>query len=134
MKSGSERSMPSWPKGANALAVLKEKGHSLEGIDTAFEVHDSDWNEPSSLSRLLGAIKATGSAVAPSSEGGLFKYGSDDAITANLRILNDGARFVVGSVTSSDEARRRTPRGLEGFWLLAEAARPTIVKAEPAFP
>ena len=127
--------------GANALAALKEKGHPLEGVAATFELHDYDWNEPTSLARLLEKVRATGGLVAASSEGGLFEYGTDSAITANLRILHDGARFVAGSVTSGDEIRRRMiamsgfqliPRGLEGFRPLAEAARFTIVKAEPA--
>jgi hypothetical protein len=127
--------------GANALAVLKEEGHPLEGIDAAFELHDYDWNDPSCLARLLEKSKAMGGVVAASSEGGLFEYGTDDAIIANLSVLHEAARFVVGSVTSSDEIRRRMiamsgfqviPRGLEGFRPLAEAARFTIVKAEPA--
>jgi hypothetical protein len=127
--------------GANALAVLKQRGHPLAGVDAVFEFHDYDWNEPRDLARLLEKIKATDGTVAASSEGGLFEYGTDDAITANLRILRDGTRFVAGSVTSSDEIRRRMiamsgfkviPRGLEGFRPLAEAAGFTIVKAEPA--
>jgi hypothetical protein len=127
--------------GANALAVLKEKGHPLEGVDAAFELHDYDWNEPAGLARLLETITAAGGVVAASSEGGLFEYGTDDAIIVNLRVLHEAARFVAGSVTSSDEMRRRMiamsgfqviPRGLEGFRPLAEAARFTIGKAEPA--
>lgn len=127
--------------GANALAVLKGKDNPLAGIDATFELMDYDWNEPAALAHLLEKIVAAGGVVAASSEGGLFEYGTDDAIIANLRVLHGTARFVAGSVTSNDEIRRRmiamsgfqvVPRGLEGFRPLAEAADFTIIKAEPA--
>jgi hypothetical protein len=127
--------------GANALTVLKEKGHSLDGVDVAFAHQDYDWNETGSLSVLLSTIKSRGGVAAASSEGGLFEYGSDEAIVENLRVLHDGVRFIAGSVTSGDEIRRRMiamsgfqviPRGIEGFRPLAEAARLTIAKTEPA--
>jgi hypothetical protein len=127
--------------GANALTVLREQGNPLAGIDASFEHHDYDWNEPAGLARLLAKIMVAGGVIAASSEGGLFEYGSDDAIIANLRVLHENARFVAGSVTSSDAIRRRMitmsgfqviPRGLDGFRPLAEAARFTIVRSEPA--
>lgn len=127
--------------GANALAVLKQQGNPLDGVDAAFEHHDYDWNEPQGLTRLLEEIAAAGGIVAASSEGGLFEYGSDDAIIANLRVLHESARFVAGSVTSSDEIRKRMiamsgfqviPRGLDGFKPLADAARFTFARSEPA--
>lgn len=127
--------------GANALAVLKEKGNPLDGVGAAFEHHDYDWNEPQQLARLLEEIAPTGGVVAASSEGGLFEYGSDDAIIANLRVLYKGARFVAGSVTSGDAIRKRMiamsgfqviPRGLDGFQPLADQAGFAIAKAEPA--
>lgn len=127
--------------GANALGVLKQKGNPLEDIDVTFALEDYDWNEPTKLARHLQIIRETGGVVAASSEGGLFEYGSDDAIIANLRILHEAARFVTGSVTSNDEIRRRMiamsrfkliARGLDGFRPLAKAAQFTIVKALPA--
>jgi hypothetical protein len=127
--------------GANALDVLKRDGNPLAGIDVTFELGDYDWNDSARLSRLVAQIKAQDGVIAASSEGGLFEYGSDDAIIANLNALHDYSRFVAGSVTSSDETRQRMiamsgfqviPRGLAGFRPLAEAARFAIVKAEPA--
>ncbi|MGE0005507.1 MAG: hypothetical protein AB7S92_07945 [Parvibaculaceae bacterium] len=127
--------------GANALAVLREKGHPLADVDAAFRHHDYDWNAPAGLAELLEEIGTAGGVVAASSEGGLFEYGDDAAISANLRLLHDAARFVAGSVTSGDETRRRMiamsgfkviPRGLAGFRPLAEAARFAIVRSEPA--
>jgi hypothetical protein len=125
--------------GANALDVLKRDGNPLADIDVTFELRDYDWNETAGLTRLLEKVKTMGGVVAASSEGGLFEYGSDEAIIANLNALHDHTRFIAGSVTSGDAARRRmiaisgfqvVARGLEGFRPLAEAARFAIVRAE----
>jgi hypothetical protein len=127
--------------GANALDVLKRDGNPLAGVEVTFALSGYDWNDTTVLTGLLEKIKAQGGITAASSEGGLFEYGSDDAIIANLTALHDQCRFIAGSVTSGDETRRRMiamsgfeviPRGLEGFRALAEAARFTIAKAEPA--
>ena len=69
------------------------------------------------------------SVIAASSEGGLFDYGSDAAVAANLAALRQGgASFVAGSVTRADELTRRSlagarfklvPRGVEVFAALA---------------
>ena len=68
--------------------------------------------------------------IAVSSEGGLFDYGADEEITANLQQLRD-AVVVVGSVTRGDALARRLldggnvpvrPRGLANFGALAERA------------
>ncbi len=87
-------------------------------------------------------LGAAGAIVAASSEGGLFEYGSDAAIVANLEALQAGnVTLVAGSITSSDEARRRMitasrfkliPRGLEGFTPLAARAGYRIAQAETA--
>ena len=89
--------------------------------------------------RELGTV---GAIVAASSKGGLFEYGSDAAIVANLEALQAGnVKLVAGSVTSSGEAHRRQitasrfkliPRGLEGFAPLAERAGYRIAQAETA--
>ncbi|WP_119270769.1 hypothetical protein [Taklimakanibacter deserti] len=93
--------------GANALAVLKEDDNPLAGVDAAFVHHDYDWNTAQDLERLLEKLTAAGGVVGASSEGGLFEYGSDDAIIADLRVLHEYSRFIAGSVTSGDEIRRR---------------------------
>ena len=126
--------------GSNALAALMRDGAPLAGLDIAFRHRHYDWNEPASLEALLREAKA--SIVAASSEGGLFEYGSDEAIMANLTALHGaGVRFVAGSVTSSDESRRRMitasrfkihPRGLKGFGPLAGRAGYRIAQALPA--
>ena len=83
-----------------------------------------------------------GAIVAASSEGGLFEYGSDEAIVANLRGLSGGGvSLVAGSVTSASDIRKRMiaetnfklyPRGLEGLAPLAAQAGYDIRRSEPA--
>ena len=128
--------------GSNALAALMADGGPLSGLDVTFDHRSYDWNRPALLEALLGEPGATGAIVAASSEGGLFEYGSDDAIVTNLKTLRDGGTgLVAGSVTSNDEARRRMmtmsrfrviPRGLEGFAPLAVRGGYRIAQAEPA--
>jgi hypothetical protein len=128
--------------GRNALAALMADGAPLTGLAIAFNHHSYDWNEPAPLEALLRDLSADGSIVAASSEGGLFEYGGDEAIVANLKALRaGGARLAAGSVTSDDEAHRRNitasrfkliPRGLTGFAPLAARAGFTIARAESA--
>ena len=57
---------------------------------------------------MLSDLAARGAIVAASSEGGLFEYGTDDAIVANLTVLaRADVPVVAGSVTSSSEVRKR---------------------------
>ena len=74
--------------------------------------------------------RAAGAVAVGSSEGGLFEYGSDDAIEANLDCgaTRRAAHFaMVGSVTRADDrssasgrpAARDPPRGLTAFRALA---------------
>lgn len=126
--------------GANALAVLTREG-PLSGHDISFTPHDYDWSDTRPLQGLLADIQGSGGVIGASSEGGLFEYGSDDAIIDNLRALHDGVRFVAGSVTNDDEIRRRMiamsgfkiiPRGISGFAPLAGAANFEIVASHSA--
>jgi hypothetical protein len=128
--------------GNNALAALMQDGAPLAGLDVSFRHRHYDWNAPSLLDALLRELGDSGAVVGASSEGGLFEYGSDDAIAANLTALRASqVRAVAGSVTSDDESRRRTitasrfkliPRGLKGFAPLAERAGWRIARSESA--
>jgi hypothetical protein len=128
--------------GRNALAALKAEGAPLAGLDVTFDHRRYNWDQPDTIKSLVDECVAAGAVIAASSEGGLFEYGSDDAIVANLQALHaGGARLVAGSVTSADEPRRRTiaaskfklmPRGLEGFAPLAARGGFKIAQAEPA--
>ncbi|MDB5525722.1 MAG: hypothetical protein JWM58_3485 [Rhizobium sp.] len=129
--------------GRNALAAMQKEGRPLAGYDIAFEHRTYNWDETSLLAGLVGDLAAGGAIVAASSEGGLFEYGSDRAIVANLKALNangHGAQFVVGSVTRDDDLRRRImeqspikliPRGLKGFQPLAGKAGFAITEIRP---
>jgi len=127
--------------GSNALAALVQDGAPLAGVDVVFRHRPYDWNEPASLEALLRDLGPE-TIVAASSEGGLFEYGTDDVVVANLNSLRAAnVDAVAGSVTSSDERRRRLltssrfklfPRGLEGFAPLAGRAGYRIARSEPA--
>ena len=128
--------------GRNALAALMEDGAPLAGLDIVFDHCAYDWNEPALLATLVRELSASGAIITATSEGGLFEYGSDAAIVANLEALRaGGTALIAGSVTSSDEARRRMinadrfkliPRGLEGFAPLATRGGYRIAQAETA--
>lgn len=128
--------------GARALLALTAPEGPLHGHAVEFQHHAYDWNDAAPLARLLADLAARGAIVAASSEGGLFEYGTDDAIVANLAALAQaGVPVVAGSVTSSSEVRKRMiaqtrfrlmPRGLEGFAPLAERSGYTIAESQPA--
>jgi hypothetical protein len=128
--------------GARALLALTESGGPLHGLDVQFQHHAYDWNDTAPLARLLADLAARSAIVAASSEGGLFEYGTDDAIVANLTAFaKAGVPIVAGSVTSSSEERKRMiaqarfkifPRGLEGFAPLAERSGYAIAESRPA--
>jgi hypothetical protein len=129
--------------GANALRALMQSTAPLHGVDVDFQHQAYDWNTTEPLSQLVGRLMSQDGIVAASSEGGLFEYGSDAAIVANLQALaadKTGVRFVAGSVTSSSEIRKKMiaetkfklhPRGTEGFAPLAASAGYDIVRTEP---
>src|SRR6266550_4569075 len=94
--------------GARALLALTEAGGPLHGLEVQFQHHAYDWNDTAPLARLLAGPAADGAIIAASSEGGLFEYGTDDAVVANLTALaRAGVPIVAGSVTSSSELRKR---------------------------
>jgi hypothetical protein len=129
--------------GARALAALAAPGKPLHEVEIQFQHHAYDWNDTAPLARLLDGLAARGAIIAASSEGGLFEYGTDDAIVANLTVLTRaGVPIVAGSVTSSSEMRKRMiaqakrfrlfPRGLEGFAPLAERGGYALAESRPA--
>jgi hypothetical protein len=124
--------------GARALEALRRSGGPLEGVDVALAHTRYDWNDASALR----AVLENGDAVsAASSEGGLFEYGTDEAILANLAYLREGTArdfVLVGSVTRADEPVERLhrsshaatrPRGLDAFRALAERAGWRVARA-----
>lgn len=125
--------------GARALVALTASGAPLHGIEVQFQHDAYDWNDTAPLARLLAGLAGHGTITAASSEGGLFEYGTDDAIVANLTALaRAGVPVVAGSVTSSSEVRKRLigqarfrlfARGLKGFAPLAERSGYAIAES-----
>jgi hypothetical protein len=128
--------------GAHALLALAAPGGPLHGLEIQFQHYAYDWNDAAPLARLLDGLAARGAIIAASSEGGLFEYGTDDAVVANLTALaRAGVPIIAGSVTSSSGVRRRMiaqtrfrffARGLEGFAPLAERSGYGIAESRTA--
>ena len=128
--------------GARALRALSAPGQPLHECEVQFQHHAYDWNDTVPLARLLGSLPARGAVIAASSEGGLFEYGTDDAVVANLTALaRASVPLVAGSVTSASAMRRRMiaqsrfrlfARGLEGFAPLAERSGYAIAESRTA--
>jgi hypothetical protein len=128
--------------GANAVAALTREGGALAGLDIAFRYEPYDWNRTTRLDDVVREAAAQRAILAASSEGGLFEYGSDNAIISNLSALgggNHGAALVVGSVTRDDALRRDmiasgkfklVPRGVEGFIPLAKRGGFALAKVK----
>ncbi len=86
--------------GARALAALQENGAPLHGVDGTLVHHEYDWGKPGRLSRIVADAIGPNGVGAISSEGGLFEYGSDDEVIANLEAIGSAtgaASQVVGS-------------------------------------
>lgn len=91
--------------GEAALAALSGEAGPLGGIQVTFKHRQYDWANADALQPSLREAQAQGAVVVCSSEGGLFEYGSDEEIVANLRMLraDPSVVAVVGSVTRADE-------------------------------
>jgi len=91
--------------GARAVAALRGASAPLRDLDLSYQRVAYDWRDAARLQRLLDELGASRSALAVSSEGGLFEYGSDDEIMANLEAIRSAAPsdvVAVGSVTRAD--------------------------------
>jgi len=115
------------------LAALSGTEGPLRGVDVNFQHSAYDWANADQLEVPLREALSQGALVICSSEGGLFEYGSDDEIVANLGVLraHSSVVAVVGSVTRADELAQRLrqtggaathPRGLSVFRDLASKA------------
>ncbi len=87
--------------GARALAALSVPGGPLNGLQIDFRHRSYDWTHAEDLAPVIEELRAASAVWAASSEGGLFDYGSDADVIANLKMLV-GARVVAGSVTRAD--------------------------------
>jgi hypothetical protein len=119
---------------ARAVAALCGPGAPLSGLDIRLEHFQYEWSDTERLRQLLGDLHAADAACAISSEGGLFEYGSDAEIVANLGVLQACTApdaVVVGSVTRDGALMRAAqilhrisirPRTIEAFRGLVEEA------------
>jgi hypothetical protein len=126
--------------GRRALAELQRAGAPLHGLGVSFGYVEYDWSKADGLRSFLSGLESGEKVVALSSEGGLFEYGSDQDIIANLSAFRSGTpgdSFVVGSVTRKEERNwqvrgPRIPvvhRGLPAFASLIKDAGWKIEKA-----
>jgi hypothetical protein len=118
--------------GKNALKELSSDGGPLGGLKVDFRKYDYAWSDTPRLRELLEELGVGSAACGISSEGGLFEYGSDEEIVANLAALKEGTAgdaVVVGSVTRKGAVVRASrigqrmavkPRTIEEFRELGE--------------
>lgn len=113
--------------GQRAVAALRKPGAPLSDLDVSMRHFPYAWSETSRLRQILEELRVRDAACAISSEGGLFEYGSDAEVSANLTILHAETAadaMVVGSVTRECELIRASmnvhgillqPRTIEHF-------------------
>lgn len=109
--------------GARALAALSVPGAPLDGLQIEFRHRHYDWTRPEELAPVLDEVRAENAVWAASSEGGLFDYGSDADVIANLKRLAD-AHVVVGSVTRADALMQAMQR---------DSTMPLVMRGHAAF-
>ena len=120
--------------GKRALAALLTENGPLHGPTVAMEHIGYNWRNVSALRKVLKSISAETAVVVGSSEGGLFEYGTDEDILANLKALREGADddfFFVGSIVRDERVARTIKKfgnltlqtlGLDAFKHLAAGA------------
>lgn len=118
--------------GKRAMEALCEPEAPLSGLDVKFQYLSYEWSDAGRMGTALEGLDADEAACGISSEGGLFEYGSDEEIVANLKALHAGTAedaFVVGSVTREGAVVRASlvasrvatkPRTMEAFRGLCE--------------
>jgi hypothetical protein len=109
--------------GARALAALSVPGGPLNGLRIEFRHRPYDWTRAGELAPVLDELRAENAVWAASSEGGLFDYGSDADVIANLKMLAD-AQVVVGSVTRADALMQAMQR---------DSTVPLVMRGHAAF-
>jgi len=120
--------------GGRAVAALHAAEAPLSGLEVEFRHFRYEWSDAGRLGEMLGELGAGEAACGISSEGGLFEYGSDEEIVANLQEAHRGTgrdAVVVGSVKRAGAVVRVSrigermavkPRTREGFGELCERA------------
>lgn len=119
--------------GGRAFETLQSQGAPLDGLHVHFHYQRYNWSESAELRHLLGSFDLQSSLCAVSSEGGLFEYGSDEEIAANLSVLREMTpddTIVAGSACREGESTRAhagigvtlRPRTREAFQQLVEGS------------
>lgn len=127
--------------GQSALKALTGKGGPLHSMQIDFQHVRYNWAATADLEPVLGDTHRQGALAICSSEGGLFEYGSDPEIEANLKALRESPNVlaIVGSVIRADEPTGRMlemssvavrPRGLEVFRRLVQKAGWHVTRVE----
>jgi hypothetical protein len=126
--------------GKAALAALSGEDGPLHDMQVGFQHRPYDWERADELETPLKQAQSEDALAICSSEGGLFEYGADEQIVANLKMLRTYSCVVavVGSVTRADEPTYRLmqtggaathPRGLAVFRELVSKADWQISRA-----
>jgi hypothetical protein len=95
--------------GIRALEAMRAAGAPLHDVSATMRHVDYDWSRASELRALLSGLGADGSFIVGASEGGLFEYGSDEEVVANLRTFYEGTAadaLFVGTVSSAEGSGR----------------------------
>src|SRR5262245_40993038 len=117
--------------GARAFDALQLPEGPLNGLSVRLNQHRYNWAGAAELRRILTTLDLKQSLCAASSEGGLFEYGSDEEIEANLMAIADltaSDTIVVGSACRESEETRAhagigvtlRPRTRDAFQALVE--------------
>jgi hypothetical protein len=125
--------------GQRALEALRADGGPLRNVDATLAYHRYDWTDSRALASLADGWDLEHAIVAGASEGGLFEYGGDETVIANLEALHrlvPAEAFVVGSVTREGPLTRAVqasglpqtthPRTVEAFGALVTRAGWTL--------
>jgi hypothetical protein len=95
--------------GRRALQELEAAGGPLEGLRATILHVPYDWRRPQDLRDRVARLACESPAIALSSEGGLFEYGSDDEIVANLLAAREaappGVAFVASTLRDNEVGR-----------------------------
>ena len=114
------------------MHALRAPAAPLGGLDVSFRHFKYDWSAADRLRQTFTDLNTAEALCAISSEGGLFEYGSDTEIMANLNAMHAGTAsdaIIVGSVTRDCEVVRVSqianrvstrPRTMEAFRSLVE--------------
>ena len=113
--------------GRRALAALQADGAPLRGLKIEYQFTSYNWSDAKTLRDVLARLGTGEGVFAASSEGGLFEYGSDEEIVANLETLHAGTpadTLMAGTIGRPDGPALHLQRGLS-----RGAARPRSFEA-----